>query len=164
MVPASGKAERGQVTMEALFALLVLAPVFAFALQLGFEAHYAHALDAAIEHARYSASPGDAATGEAAETTIARLMREASPELNTGELKVASASIEYVAGFKTSEDLPDADFDNYRIATRNATHGSIAVKAQITYTPPRFLPVGFEAPMSRTIDSERGYDAVFELG
>ena len=156
--------ERGQATVETAVAMAVVIPLLAFALQTAWSLHCGHALDAAVEHARFSATPSDAAEGDAAAETIRRLMVEASPELAAGELEVADASISYRASRPDkTEDLPDSDFEDYRIATKSDGGGSVAVAATVTYEPPRLLAVGAHPTWTRVIDSSRAYDATFEV-
>lgn len=155
---------RGQSTVQVAVCLPLFLLFLAFSIQIGWVLFCNVALDASLEHVRYAVDSGDIGSGEQAAQTIADEIVEMHPLLASGELVVSEARIEAVEGRAQTSYLPDADFEEYSIATVNSAADRISVKATVTYEPAQIFPLPQRIVFTRHIDSLKEYNMSFEVG
>lgn len=155
--------ERGQAAIEAAIILPLVMVLGLLGLQSLWSLQCGDALASAIEHVRHSVRPGDECAGEAACIHIKNKLVETQPLLAAGKLEVRDAAITQDPSVTDTRELPDEDFDEYSIATKNVVFTRMRMKATVVYEPPAFFS-GAMPTYGRNVDAAVLVEERFEVG
>ena len=155
--------EKGQSSVEAAFALPMFTIAAFMLIQFGWMVYAASSLSYACTHAQYIIAEVDAPAGADMNVLVRDKLIEASPLLASGELKVSNAKVEVLPSTIETRLLPDEDFFEYAIATKNEYTARVAVSADVEYQPIIIFGVTSPVKYSRHIESSKITTETFEL-
>lgn len=156
--------ERGQASVEAALVVPALVLIVFGLLQACWIIFCSTSLSAAVEHAQYSITAEQAASQDPDELMRDKVL-DAAPGLAGGTLTVTGTQIKALPSEAKSEELPDEDFERYRLATKNELTQRVEVTSEVVYQPASFAPGLIPTPkFVREVKASRIVSERFELG
>jgi len=157
------KSRKGQSTVEAALIVPLFTIVAFIVIQYGWVMYTASTLTYACTHAQYVIAPEDVVGTVDMNELVREKMIDSAPMLQSGTLTVSNAKIESLPTKYETIDLPDSEFDEYLIASKNEKTVRLKVSADVEYRPVVLFGVTPQSVYTRHIESSKITSETFEL-